>query len=152
MNKALPQILETPDELRKLLQQEKHSKKHHRLQALYLIVTGQATSRSKVAKLLGKNRNSISQWMSLYETGGLAKLLAIYRPTGIKSKITAAALKDIKELLASPKGSRTYKEIHQMVLEKHQIAIHYSTVHDLVRYKLGAKAKVPRPSNPKKTV
>ena len=38
-----------------------------------------------------------------------------------------------------------------MVVKKHNIAIHYSNVHHLVRYKLEAKAKVPRPSNPKKT-
>lgn len=151
MNKALPKIKETKAELRELLQQEKNSKKQNRLQALYLIVSGQAKSRSKVAELLGKNRNSISEWLSLYEVGGLAKMLHIYRPPGAKSKITEAALKDIKALLGTEKGSRTYKEIHQMVVRKHQINIHYSNVHDLVRYKLGAKAKVPRPSNPKKT-
>lgn len=151
MNKALPKIKETKEELRELLHQEKNSKKQNRLQALYLIVTGQAKSRSKVADLLGKNRNSISQWMKLYEIGGLEKLLEIYHPPGAKSKITEAALNDIKAILASQKGSRTYKEIHQMVVQKHKIEIHYSNVHDLVRYKLEAKAKVPRPANPKKT-
>ena len=151
MNKALPQIKETKEELRELLQQEREGKKQNRLQALYLIVAGQAKSRSKVAQLLGKNRNTISDWMSLYETGGLEKLLEIYRPPGVKSKITEAAMADIMEILRSPKGSRTYKEIHQMVVKKHKIDIHYSNVHDLVRYKLEAKAKVPRPANPKKT-
>lgn len=151
MNKALPQIKETKEELRELLQQERDGKKQNRLQALYLIVAGQAKSRSKVAELLGKNRNTISDWMRLYESGGLEKLLEIYRPPGVESKITAEAMADIVEILRNPKGSRTYKEIHEMVVKKHKIDIHYSNVHDLVRYKLEAKAKVPRPANPKKT-
>lgn len=151
MNKALPKIKETKEELKELLQREKHNKKQNRLQALYLIVSKQAKSRSKVADLLGKNRNTISQWMSLYEVGGLEKLLEIYHPPGLESKITEAAMKDILAILANEKGSRTYKEIHQMVVKKHKIEIHYSNVHHLVRYKLQAKAKVPRPTNPKKT-
>ena len=151
MNKTLPKIKETGKELRELLRQERTGKKQNRLQALYSIVSGQAKSRTKVADLLGKNRNTISEWLSLYESGGLEKLLEIYRPPGAPSKITEAAMTDILEILRSPKGSRTYKELHQMVVNKHGIKIHYSNVHQLVRYKLEAKAKVPRPSNPKKT-
>lgn len=101
--------------------------------------------------MLGKNRNTISDWLSLYEQAGLEKFLEIYRPSGAKTKISEAALEEIKSLLGTEKGSRTYKEIHQMVVNKHGIEIHYSNVHHLVRYKLEAKAKVPRPSNPKKT-
>lgn len=109
MNKALPKIKETKEELRELLQQERDSKKQNRLQALYLIVAEQAKSRSKVANILGKNRNTISDWMSLYETGGLEKLLDIYHPPGVPSKITEEAVADILEILSNPKGSRTYQ-------------------------------------------
>lgn len=151
MNKALPKIKETAKELREMLKTERHSKRQNRLQALYLIATKQAKSRGQVAQMLGKNRNTISDWFSLYEVGGLEKLLDIYKPSGASTKISEAALEDIKSMLASEKGSRTYKEIHQMVVKKHGIQIHYSNVHHLVRYKLEAKAKVPRPSNPKKT-
>ncbi len=151
MNRELPKITETAEELREMLKTERNSKRQNRLQALYLIVTGQAKSRGKVAAMLGKNRNTISDWLSLYEVGGLGKFLKIYTPSGAKTKISEAALEEIKTILASEKGSRTYKEIHQMVVNKHRIKIHYSNVHHLVRYKLEAKAKVPRPSNPKKT-
>lgn len=64
--------------------------------------------------------------------------------------MTAAAIAEIEEILATEKGFRTYKEIHQMVVKKYQIAIGYGGVHKLVRYKLAAKAKTPRPGNPKK--
>jgi transposase len=151
MNRALPKIKETAEELREMLKTERNSKRQNRLQAVYLIVTKQAKSRGKVATMLGKNRNTISDWLSLYESEGLEKLLEIYHPSGAKTKISEAALEEIKAILGSEKGSRTYKEIHQMVVNKHGIKIHYSNVHHLVRYKLAAKAKVPRPSNPKKT-
>ena len=151
MNKALPKIKETAEELRERLKTERHSKRQNRLQALYLIVTRQARSRGQVASMLGRNRNTISSWLSLYETQGLEKFLEIYRPPRVKTKISEAALEEIKAMLGTEKGSRTYKEIHQMVVKKPGIEIHYSNVHHLVRYKLEAKAKVPRPSNPKKT-
>ena len=151
MNKALPKIKETAEELRERLKTERNSKRQNRLQALYLIVTRQAKSRGQVASMLGKNRNTISSWLSLYETQGLERFLEIYRPPGVKTKIGEAALEEIKAMLGTEKGSPTYKEIHRMVVNKHGIEIHYSNVHHLVRYKLEAKAKVPRPSNPKKT-
>ena len=151
MNKALPKIKETALELKEMLNRERNGKRHIRLQALYLIASKQAKSRTQIAALLGKSRNTISNWLSLYEQAGLDKFLKIYKPAGAKTKISEAALAEIKKLLASEKGSRTYKEIHQMVVKQHGIDIHYSNVHHLVRYKLEAKAKVPRPCNPKKT-
>jgi transposase len=151
MNKALPKITETEEELRERLKSEPQVKRQNRLQALYLIVTKQATARSRVAKMLGFNRNTISAWLSVYEAGGLEKLLEIYRPSGATPKITPAAVADISEILHTEKGFRTYKEIHQLVVKKHQIEVCYRAVHHLVRYKLAAKLKSPRPSNPKKT-
>ena len=151
MNKALPKIKETAEEIRMMLKNESLVKRQNRLQALYLIVTQEARSRTKISKVLGFNRNTISEWMRLYEEQGLEKMLEIYRPSGAKAKISEAAVAEIEEILATEKGFRTYREIHQMVVKKHKIDIKYAAVHKLVRYKLEAKAKSPRPSNPKKT-
>ncbi|CAN5678355.1 hypothetical protein BH24ACI1_BH24ACI1_13240 [soil metagenome] len=151
MNKALPKIKETEAEIREMLKSEQQVKRQNRLQALYLIVSRQAESRSQVSKMLGFNRNTISEWFSLYEAGGLEKLLEIYRPCGAKAKITAAAMAEISEILKTEKGFRTYKEIHQLVAGKHKIEVGYRAVHNVVRYKLEAKLKSPHPSNPKKT-
>ena len=152
MNKAVPKIKETAEEIREMLKHESQVKKQNRLQALYLIVTKQAKSRSKVARMLGFNRNTISKWLALYEASGLDKLLDIYKPMGAKAKIPSAAIEEIKQKLATTKGFRTYKEIHESVVKKYGVDVVYSGVHSLVRYKLEAKAKVPRPSNPKKTL
>ena len=126
-------------------------KRQNRIQALYLIVTQQAKSRSQVSRILGSNRNTISQWFSLYEDQGLEKMLEIHKSKGARTKISEAALDEIKEILGSEKGFRTYKEIHQLVVRKHKFAVGYSAVHNMVRYRLKAKAKSPRPCNPKKT-
>ncbi len=151
MNKAIPKIKETEEEIREMLKSEHQVKKQNRLQALYVILTKQAKSRSTVAKMLGFNRNTISEWFRLYEAGGLEKMLEIYKPSGVKSKIPAAAIAEIREILKTAKGFRTYKEIHHLVVTRHAAEVGYSTAHNLVRYKLEAKAKSPRPSNPKKT-
>lgn len=151
MNRALPKIKETEAEIREMLKSEHQIKRQNRLRALYLIVSRQAKSRSQVSKMLGFNRNTISEWFSLYEAGGLEKLLEIYRPCGAKAKITAEAMAEISEILKTEKGFRTYKEIHQLVAGKHKIEVGYRAVHNVVRYKLEAKLKSPRPFNPKKT-
>ncbi len=151
MNKALPKIKETEEEIREMLKSEPRVKRQNRLRALYLIVTRQANSRGHISKMLGFNRNTISKWFRLYEEEGLGRMLEIYKPSGAKSKISEAAIEEISEILKTERGFRTYKEIHQLVVNKHQTEVGYSTVHRLVRYKLGAKAKSPRPSNPKKT-
>ncbi len=151
MNKALPKIKENEEEIRELLKSSQRVKRQNRLQALYLIVTKQAKSRNRVSKMLGFNRNTISEWFSLYETGGIEKLLDIYKPSGAKAKITDAVKEEISRVLKTEKGFRTYKEIHQLVVKKHHIEVSYRAVHNVVRYKLEAKLKSPRPSNPKKT-
>lgn len=150
MNKALPIIKETAEEIKGMLKSEPQVKRQNRLQALYLIVTRQAKSRNQVSTLLGFNRNTISDWLRLYEEKGLEKMLEIYQPSGAKAKIPAAAIAEIKEILGTEKGFRTYKEIHQLVVTKYETDVGYSTVHNLVRYKLAAKAKSPRPNNPQK--
>ena len=151
MNKAIPKINESEDEIRNLLKNESLVKRQNRLQALYLIVTKQAKSRTSVAKMLGFNRNTISDWFHIYEQGGLQKLLDIYHPPGVPAKIPQDVVQQIKQVLDTEKGFRTYKEIHQMVVNQHHIEVSYAAVHNLVRYKLKAKAKSPRPSHPKKT-
>lgn len=150
MNKAIPNIKETEEEIREMLKSEHQVKRQNRLQVLYLIVAKQAKSRSKISKMLGFSRNTIASWLQLYEAEGLEKMLEIYHPSGVKSKIPAAAIEEIKEILGTEKGFRTYKEIHHLIVNKYGIEMGYSNVHNFVRYKLEAKAKSPRPSNPKK--
>lgn len=151
MNKALPVIKESVEDLRKKIKTENDARKRNRLQAVFLVASGQARHRSEVARLLGFNRNSISAWFAKYETGGIERMPEIEKPKGQPSLIPEAAAVEIKEMLAGDKGFRTYGEIHALVVGKYKATISYSAVYKFVRYRLQAKPKSPRPSNPKKT-
>jgi hypothetical protein len=57
----------------------------------------------------------------------------------------------LKDWFSKPEGFGSYKEIQQWLAEEQDIDLCYSTVHGIVRYDLGARPKVPRPSRPEKT-
>lgn len=150
MNKALPTIKESVKGLQRQLKAESDSKKRLRLQALYLIATKQVRSRQSISQLLAIHRNSVTNWLTLYEAGGVAKMLDFKKPQGKKSSLSEEALSDLKERLSTPAGFASYREIHQYLQEEHNVTIGYAAVHALVRYKLQAKPKSPRPSHPQK--
>ena len=151
MNKKLPTIKESTAFLHQKLKAESDSQKRLRLQALYLLATKQARSRQALSQLLAVHRNTVATWLSLYDDGGLEKMLAIKKPEGRKSSLSEQALKALKERLQTTTGFATYREIHQFLRDEHHVPIGYGAVHRLVRYQLQAKPKRPRPSNPKKT-
>ena len=51
----------------------------------------------------------------------------------------------IKQELSSPEGFKSYEEIRTWLLAELGIKASYKVVHEVVRYKLKAKLKVPRP-------
>jgi len=57
MNKALPPIIESEAELKAQLRRETHPKRKQRLQALYLLRSGQTRRRVQVATLPSVNRD-----------------------------------------------------------------------------------------------
>ena len=90
MYKALPTIMESVEELQHRVRVEKGPQKHQRLQALYLLATGQATSRLDLAELLAVHRHTVRSWLAVYEEGGLGALLTIKRAPGKRSTLSAA--------------------------------------------------------------
>jgi len=44
-----------------------------------------------------------------------------------------------------PEGFNSYSQIQEWLSQECQVAVAYKTVHKIVRYKLKAKLKVPRP-------
>lgn len=51
----------------------------------------------------------------------------------------------LKEELKDPQGFSSYKEVQLWLKAVHDLQVEYKTVHQLVRYRLKAKLKVPRP-------
>lgn len=150
MNRKLTEVKETAEQLREKLKSEVHPLVWQRLQALYLIASSQVKHRTQIAKILGVNRNSVSSWLKIYESGGLEELLKLKKAKGKPPTMTLKAKTALAEKLAAEKGFGSYGEIRTYLLEKHEVELSYSRVHTIVRYEMGAKPKVPRPSNPNK--
>ena len=151
MYKPLPSITESAQTLQTQLRTETDPKKRSRLPALYLLASGQASSRLALAKLLAVHRHTIQTWLKLYEAGGLGALLTIKKAPGKRPTLTPRVLTHLQERLADVRGFGSYGEVQAYLARTHKIALAYSTVHKLVRYKLKAKLKAPRRSHPKKS-
>lgn len=151
MNKSLPTITESPEALQQRLRAETEAKRRQRLQALYLLASGQATSRLAVAQLLAVHRHTVSAWLTQYEEGGLKALLTIHKAPGKMSTLTPSVLEKLRARLHQPQGFASYGQIQQYLTQEQNLALSYSAVHALVRYKLRAKPKAPRRSHPKKS-
>jgi transposase len=151
MYKPLPTITESPERLQKQLRAEPDAKKRQRLQALYVLASGQARSRLALAQLLAVHRHTVRAWLTLYETGGLKALLTIQQAPGKVSTLASPGLAQLQARLADPRGFASYREIQHYLATTHHVQLSYSAVHALVRYKLRAKAKAPRRSHPKKS-
>jgi len=149
----LPEISEPVEKLQRLVRKERDAQVQRRFHMLLLLKTGEAESRSAAARQLGVHRNTIADWLSLYEEGGIEKIQQIDDPgpdPGQES-IPESVMEVLKKRLAEPEGFGSYEEIRQWLAEEHGVELPYSTVHGIVRYDLGAKPKSPRPSHPKKT-
>ena len=149
----LPEVTESVDELERLVRKEKDAQIQRRFRMLLLLKTGEAKSRSGAARQLDVHRHTVSDWVELYEEGGIEKIQQVEDPgpePGQQS-IPSGVMEALKDRLAKPEGFGSYKDIQQWLAEEHGVQLCYSTVHGIVRYDLGAKPKAPRPSHPKKT-
>jgi hypothetical protein len=104
MNKPLSTITESPEVLQKQLRAATEAKKRQRLQALYLVASGQARSRLALAELMAVQRHTIRAWLSLYEQGGLPALLAIQKAPGQASTVTPQVCTQLQARLDDPRG------------------------------------------------
>ena len=151
MNTPLPTITESPEVLQKQLRTEHDAKSRQRLQALYLLASGQATSRLVLAHLLAVPRHTIRPWLTLYAAGGLRALLTIKQAPGKSSTLWPPVLAKLPARLDDPRGFASYGESQQYLAREPQLHLSSSAVHAVVRYKFQAKPQAPRRAHPKKT-
>jgi transposase len=149
MNKTLPAITESADELKQLLRQAK-GVRQQRVQALYLLASRQARNRSAVARLLGIHRNTVRAWLKLYAAGGLQALLTIGKAPGRTASLSPAHLAQLRTALSRPEGFGSYGEIRDWIEQELGVPMQYEAVRKLVRYRLHAKLKRARPTHIKK--
>jgi transposase len=147
----MPTITESAEELQQRMKRERDIKKRPRLQALYLAASGRARHRKDIAAVLGVHRHSVAAWLDAYAEGGVAQALRYHVALPpVHRRITDTALTALRAKLNEPKGFAGYDQIRRWLAEEHQVTLSYSSVHALVRYKLHAKPKRPRPSHAKK--
>jgi hypothetical protein len=152
MSKAMPTSTESAAELQRRMKQETDAKKRQRLHALYLAASGQARHRQDIAALLGVHRHSVAAWCDAYAAGGVEHALRYQVSTPpLHRRMTETAFRALQDKLKDPKGFAGYDQIRVWLAEAHQVTLSYSSVHALVRDKLRAKPKRPRPSHAKKT-
>lgn len=150
MRRALPVIVEEVASLKEQMQREQHPLKRQRLHLLYLVASGQVSERQQGAALLGLDRNTVGRWLATYEQKGLGALLVVTPAPGATPTLNASQQAQLRAALADPAGFASYKAVQQWLAETLGVQMTYSAVHKLVRYKLGAKLKVARPTHPKK--
>jgi transposase len=153
MYKPLPTIDEPLGELEDLLRREQDDKIKRRFHLLVLIKSGAAESRTEAAEHLAVHRHTVGNWLALYSKNGLEGLRKVGTPGPEpgRTSIPPEAMKALSERLDSPEGFASYKAVQRWLCEDFGLDLPYSTVHQIVRYRMGAKPKAPRPSHAKKS-
>ena len=152
MNKKVPEITESVEDLKVLLRQSEKRHEIQRLTALYLLKSGGAKNRIQVADLLGVDRMSVGHWLQTYETGGLEKLLERRYPPGRLPLLTEEQRAILRAELERPEGFQRYVQTQAFITDTFGVKMKYKAVYALVHDKWGAKPKVPRKSHVKKTL
>ena len=144
-------ITEQPTELKQIQNQQNHITGFRKIQALYLLKTGQVDTVSNLSDYLGVHRVTIQRWLKTYREQGLTNLLSIKPRSGRPKKLDEGAIAALqKRLQDQNRGFNSYGEIQRWLENNHQIQVNYHTLYHWVRYQLKAKLKVPRRSAAKK--
>ncbi len=101
-----------------MLTRERHPDKRQRLQALYLLASGQARYRTTVASLLGVSRGTIGRWLTIYAQGGLPALLDVYVPVGKAPALTPTQRVQLQAALEQPAGFASYGAVQRWIADQ----------------------------------
>ena len=146
-----PPIKEPAEQLKELLTYEQLAKRRNRLHLLFLIRTGQVQSREEAAARLIVHRNSVWAWLEAYKAGGLEQMLRIGKtgPKPVQKSLPAPVFNALEKQVEA-EGFSGYIHAQEWLRTEFGRDVPYSTVHKLIRYRLGAKLKRARPRHQKK--
>ena len=148
-NKSEVEVNESQEELKHRLHHAVTASSKERLQMLYWLKKDAIATRKELSEKLGRDESTIYRWMRKYRQGGLPSLLYVKTPPGKKSKIPELEMNRLKERLSQPQGFKSYGEIQDWLNQEFGVVLAYKSVHKIVRYKLKAKLKTPRPQSSK---
>src|SRR5579883_96495 len=117
-----------------------------RLQALWRLRHGERVR--DTARLLGVSERSLQLWVAWYRSGGLAAVRAHHLGgAGRPSRLSAAQEAALREHLASG-AVHTAWDVLDWLAAQYQVTYQRKGIYSVLK-RLGARPKVPRPSNPK---
>jgi len=90
---------------------QKHLRQRSRVQALYLLKSGEARSITQAARIIGYDRSTVQRCLLRYQQSGLATLLQIHHRGGRQATIPPWAQAKLKARLQEPRGFASYGEI-----------------------------------------
>lgn len=140
-------IQESAEELKQMLLVEKVASIKEKVQALYLLKTGYSQTVSETAKIIGRNRSTVQEWLRLYRTQGIKGLRQQKHSSGRPRAIPKWAEKVLSKQLHQQEGFKDYQEIVEWLQQNCGIEAKYKTVYKLVHYRLQASPKIPRPKS-----
>lgn len=147
------EVKESLDELRQRLRQATTPKAKERLQVLCWLKQEHPPTICAIAQAIGKHRNTLQTWLSMYQAGGIEAMLAIKKPPGGVRMIPQWAEAALAKRLQEPNhGFHSYGQVQQWLAETLGIEAEYHTVYQMTRYRLQAKLKVPRPQHSKQNL
>ncbi len=129
-------ISESADELRALLLQQTAVSGQERIQALYLIKTGEVKTITRLSEVLGRHTSTIFRWFQRYKSEGLEGLLDTSRSPGRPPLIPGPILMCLNEKLRSRHRFRSYEEVRHWLHDQFNLDVSYKVVHETIRYRL----------------
>ena len=141
------EITESEEELKKRLQRASLGNQKEKLIMLWWLKSGQVKEQQEIGKRLARDTSTVTRWLQRYRSGGLSGLLEIKKAPGTKRKINDDVIAALKGELETEKGFSSYGAIVEWLKQEQGLDIEYGTVYSWVRYRLGAKLKVPRPQS-----
>ena len=143
-------VKESLEEIEEKLRQAKKPREKERLQVLYWLKQEDAPDITRLAKSLGKHRNTVQKWLTRYGEGGVEGMLEIKKSPGGVRVIPEWAEKALEKRLKDENhGFNSYGEVQQWLSETLGVDAEYHAVYQMTHYRLKAKLKVPRPQNHK---
>ena len=141
-------VKESLDDLVEQLRQADRPTTKERLQVLYWLKQEQAPSISTIAQAVGKHRNTVQTWLSMYREGGVEAMLDVKKSTGRVRVIPQWAEEALaKRLQEAHHGFQSYGAVQQWLAQTLGVEAQYHAVYQMTRYRLQAKLKVARPQN-----
>ena len=136
-----------------LLKANRDVQVQRRVHLLLLIRTGVVKTRVQGARHFRVHRNSIRNWLKIYENEGIQQLLRIEQgaPPAEQKTLPDNVYQALQARLGENGFPDGYIQAQRWLEEAFGLNVSYKTVHGILRYRLKAKLKRARPSHVKKT-